>query len=106
MSRACHVAPREVWCEEGMPRVTKGGMKGERTKPHVPPSVMPMKTVEVEGSMRPILSREPLMTKLGGRLWGDRGRLWGYCGEMWGDVAAPEGDGDDQRCRLGARLHT
>ena len=28
MSRACHVPPREVWGEQGMPRATKGGEVG------------------------------------------------------------------------------
>ena len=31
MSRACHVSPREVWGEQGMPRVTTGGIEGMRT---------------------------------------------------------------------------
>ena len=34
-----------------------------RTKPKVPPSVMPTKTVEVEGSIRPNLSRSALTVR-------------------------------------------
>ena len=31
-----------------------------RMKPHVPPNVMPIRTVDVDGSIHPNLSREPL----------------------------------------------